>query len=132
MRRADEAAIVSTARHAAGNVPALGDYDNLDLPWPHEIDGRPVGQSNPVSSNAAGSSVRHTLNSLGIGAHRFLLGIVLGDDGEAPAAGPAGSTMRLSLNDWSTFVADHLRGDRGEPALLKPETYQILHKAVVW
>jgi len=40
--------------------------------------------------------------------------------------GPAG-TVHCSISDWAKFVADHLRGARGEPALLKPESYKRLH-----
>jgi CubicO group peptidase (beta-lactamase class C family) len=40
--------------------------------------------------------------------------------------GPAG-TVHCSLADWAKFVADHLRGERGERALLRPESYRMLH-----
>jgi len=40
--------------------------------------------------------------------------------------GPAG-TVHCILEDWSKFVIDQLRGARGEPALLQPETYTKLH-----
>lgn len=43
-----------------------------------------------------------------------------------PVMGPAG-TVHLPLADWSKFIADQLRGARGEKALLKPETYKKLH-----
>lgn len=43
-----------------------------------------------------------------------------------PVIGPAG-IVHCSLADWAKFVADQLRGNRGEPALLKAETYQRLH-----
>ena len=39
--------------------------------------------------------------------------------------GPAG-TVHCSLADWARFIADMLRGLRGEKALLKPETYRLL------
>jgi CubicO group peptidase (beta-lactamase class C family) len=42
-----------------------------------------------------------------------------------PILGPAG-TVHCSLKDWAKFVSDHLRGSRGEKALLKPETYKAL------
>lgn len=42
-----------------------------------------------------------------------------------PVLGPAG-TVHLPLGDWAKFVADMLRGLRGEKALLMPETYQKL------
>jgi CubicO group peptidase (beta-lactamase class C family) len=40
--------------------------------------------------------------------------------------GPAG-TVHCPLGDWAKFVTDHLRGERGEKALLKPESYKTLH-----
>jgi CubicO group peptidase (beta-lactamase class C family) len=40
--------------------------------------------------------------------------------------GPAG-TVHCSLADWAKFVGDQLRGDRGERALLAPESYKRLH-----
>ncbi len=43
----------------------------------------------------------------------------------AAVLGPAG-TVHCSLADWGRFVADHLRGLRGEKALLQPESYQAL------
>jgi CubicO group peptidase (beta-lactamase class C family) len=43
-----------------------------------------------------------------------------------PVLGPAGR-VHCSLEDWALFIADQLRGARGEKALLKPETYQTLH-----
>ncbi len=43
-----------------------------------------------------------------------------------PVLGPAGR-VHCSLGDWALFVADQLRGARGEKALLKTETYQKLH-----
>lgn len=43
-----------------------------------------------------------------------------------PVMGPAG-TVHCRLSDWAKFVADQLRGERGEPALLKTETYRKLH-----
>lgn len=43
-----------------------------------------------------------------------------------PVMGPAGR-IHCSVQDWARFVQDQLRGDRGEPALLKPESFQKLH-----
>jgi len=43
-----------------------------------------------------------------------------------PVIGPAG-IVHCRLADWAKFVADQLRGERGETALLKPETYRRLH-----
>src|SRR5262249_49072119 len=43
-----------------------------------------------------------------------------------PVMGPAGR-VHCSIQDWSKFIGDQLRGDLGKPGLLKPETYQKLH-----
>ena len=43
-----------------------------------------------------------------------------------PVMGPAGR-IHCSIQDWAKFTQDQLRGDRGEPARLKPATYQTLH-----
>lgn len=42
-----------------------------------------------------------------------------------PVMGPAGR-VHCSIQDWARFVQDQLRGARGEPALLKPESYKKL------
>jgi CubicO group peptidase (beta-lactamase class C family) len=44
----------------------------------------------------------------------------------APVMGPAG-TVHCSLPDWSRFASLHLRRGRGQPQLLRPETFQKLH-----
>ena len=43
-----------------------------------------------------------------------------------PVIGPAGR-VHAPLADWAKFVADQVRGARGEPALLKPASYAALH-----
>jgi len=43
-----------------------------------------------------------------------------------PVLSPAGR-VHCTIQDWAKFIADQLRGDRGEPALLKPATYRFLH-----
>ncbi len=72
----------------------VGTPGELDQPWPHGEDGRPVEKNGPDIDNP-------------------------------PVMGPAG-TVHLTLADWAKFVADMLRGLRGEKALLKPETYEKL------
>lgn len=42
--------------------------------------------------------------------------------------GPAG-TAHGPMTDWAKFIADQLRGARGEKALLKPESYRMLQSA---
>ena len=48
------------------------------------------------------------------------------DADNPPVLGPAGR-VHATIQDWALFVQDQLRGDRGEPALLSPESYQRLH-----
>jgi CubicO group peptidase (beta-lactamase class C family) len=43
-----------------------------------------------------------------------------------PVISPAGR-VHCTLQDWAKFVADQLRGARGEPALLKQATYKAMH-----
>ena len=43
-----------------------------------------------------------------------------------PVLGPAGR-VHSTLGDWSKFLADQLRGARGEQALLNADTYTALH-----
>jgi CubicO group peptidase (beta-lactamase class C family) len=52
---------------------------------------------------------------------------VFGDN--PPAVGPAG-TVHCSMEDWGRFLADHSAGDRGQPALLSPASYDRLHR--IW
>ncbi len=46
----------------------------------------------------------------------------------AAVLGPAG-TVHCSLADWAKFIADQIRGARGQRALLKPESYQEIQTA---
>lgn len=43
----------------------------------------------------------------------------------APVLGPAG-TVHCTLQDWSRFVLDQLRGFQGKEGLLSPESYQAI------
>jgi CubicO group peptidase (beta-lactamase class C family) len=43
-----------------------------------------------------------------------------------PVIGPA-ATAHCSVVDWGKFVTAHLRGEKGEPGILKPETFKKLH-----
>jgi len=43
-----------------------------------------------------------------------------------PAIAPAG-TVHCSIVDWGKFITAHLRGEKGEKGLLKPETFKRLH-----
>lgn len=41
---------------------------------------------------------------------------------------PAGS-VHCSVVDWAKFIQAHLRGEQGEPGILRPETFNRLHTA---
>lgn len=43
-----------------------------------------------------------------------------------PVLSPAGR-VHCTIQDWAKFIADQLRGERGEPALLQPASYRKLH-----
>ena len=43
-----------------------------------------------------------------------------------PVLSPAGR-VHCSIQDWAKFIADQLRGARGEPALLKKASYEVMH-----
>jgi CubicO group peptidase (beta-lactamase class C family) len=73
----------------------MGTPGELDQPWGHTPNGKPVAGNGPAMDNPA-------------------------------VMGPAG-TVHASLADWAKFVADQLRGARGEKALLRPGTYAKLH-----
>ena len=72
-----------------------GKVGEINQPWPHTSDGRPVAKNGPATDNP-------------------------------PVMGPAGR-VHCTIQDWAKFIQDQLRGARGEPALLKPESYQKLH-----
>jgi CubicO group peptidase (beta-lactamase class C family) len=46
-----------------------------------------------------------------------------------PALAPAGD-VSLSILDYGRYIQAHLRGLRGRPDLLRPETYHFLHEPV--
>lgn len=72
----------------------VGTPGQIDQPWGHTADGKPVKDNGPDMDNP-------------------------------PVLGPAGR-VHCTLSDWAKFIADWLRGARGEKALLKPDTYRIL------
>jgi len=72
----------------------VGTPGQIDQPWGHRADGKPVAGNGPNMDNP-------------------------------PFLGPAGR-VHCSIQDWAKFIADQLRGLRGEPALAKPSTYQAL------
>jgi CubicO group peptidase (beta-lactamase class C family) len=82
---------------------AMGTYNGpdakkIDQPWQHEL--------------------------LTFGMHRAIAPGPHADN--PPAIAPAG-TVHCSIIDWGKFVSAHLRGEQGEPGILKPETFKHLH-----
>ncbi|MGO8796420.1 MAG: serine hydrolase domain-containing protein [Candidatus Sulfotelmatobacter sp.] len=83
---------------------AMGSYDGtnaalIDQPWQHIV----VGNThNPIAPGPEADN--------------------------APVIGPAG-TVHCSIVDWGEFVAAHLRGEKGEAGILKPDTFKRLHTA---
>ncbi len=73
----------------------VGTSGQLDQPWGHHDNGRPLDRNGPLVDNPA-------------------------------AMGPAG-TAHCTLTEWGNFIADQLRGARGETTLLKPDSYRKLH-----
>ena len=65
---------------------------------------------------------QHVLLTFGI--HRAIAPGPRADN--APVIGPAG-TVYCSVVDWGKFVTAHLRGEQGEPGILKPETFKRMH-----
>jgi CubicO group peptidase (beta-lactamase class C family) len=76
---------------------AMGTPGEIDQPWQHVL----VGTS-----------------------HRPIAPGLQADN--APVIGPAG-TVHCSIVDWGKFITAHLRGEKGEPGILKPETFKRLH-----
>jgi CubicO group peptidase (beta-lactamase class C family) len=82
----------------AMGTPGVTDPKKIDEPWQHTL--------------------------LALDVHRPIAPGPLADN--PPAIGPAG-TVHCSVIDWGKFVTAHLRGERGEPGILKPETFKRLH-----
>jgi CubicO group peptidase (beta-lactamase class C family) len=76
---------------------AMGTPGEIDEPWQHVLEG---GNHVPIEPGP------------------------LADN--PPAIGPA-ATVHCSIGDWGKFVTAHLRGEKGEPGILKPETFKRLH-----
>ena len=75
---------------------ALGTVGMVDQPWSHS-------QSNPPEVCCNGpDAVKNPL-----------------------LKGPAG-LVHLTIQDWAKFIADQLRGARGEPGFLSPQAYTML------
>jgi CubicO group peptidase (beta-lactamase class C family) len=76
---------------------AMGTAGKIDQPWQHMV---------------------------GVFGHRA---IEPGPQADNPAViGPAG-TVHCSIVDWGKFITAHLKGERGEAGILKPETFKRLH-----
>jgi CubicO group peptidase (beta-lactamase class C family) len=66
---------------------------------------------------------QHTLQD---GQHQAIEPGLLTDNPDviAPAA-----LVHCSIGDWAKFIQAHLRGEKGEPGILKPESFRRLHTA---
>lgn len=53
--------------------------------------------------------------------------VLPGRDADNPAAITPAGRVHASIDDWAKFIADQLAGARGDQALLKPESYRLLH-----
>jgi CubicO group peptidase (beta-lactamase class C family) len=60
------------------------------------------------------------------GQHQAIEPTALSDNPDVIA--PAG-LVHCSIGDWAKFVRAHLRGEKGEPGILKPESFRRLHTA---
>jgi len=84
--------------YGAMGTPGFTDPKKIDQPWQHMV--------------------------LTLGVHKPIEPGPLADN--PPVIGPAG-TVHCSIVDWGKFVTAHLRGEQGQPGILKPETFKHLH-----
>jgi CubicO group peptidase (beta-lactamase class C family) len=82
---------------------AMGNYDGpdpkqIDEPWQHVL--------------------------LSLDMHRA---IAPGPRSDNPLAIAPAGPVPCSVGDWGKFVTAHLRGEKGEPGILKPDTFRRLH-----
>jgi CubicO group peptidase (beta-lactamase class C family) len=88
---------MQTCGFGAMGTPGISDPKKIDEPWQHK---------------------------LLLTWHRPIAPGPLADN--PPVIGPAG-TVHCSIIDWGKFVTAHLRGEKGESGILKPETFKRLH-----
>jgi CubicO group peptidase (beta-lactamase class C family) len=83
----------------------------------------------PLQMNSAGFGGTGTPGNIDQPWPHTKDGAPVGENGPAmdnpPVMGPAGR-IHCTIQDWARFVQDQLRGARGEPALLEPESYERL------
>lgn len=83
-----------------------------------------LGFGAPGRDDPESAARGHVLREGGLVA----LGVGPGEDLANPAIGPAGTT-HMSLGDWATFAAFHLKGARGEDTeLLSTAGFDVLHR----
>jgi CubicO group peptidase (beta-lactamase class C family) len=78
---------------------SMGTPGKVDEPWQHILQG---GRHQPIEPGP------------------------LSDNPDVIA--PAG-LVHCSIGDWAKFIQAHLRGEKGEPGILQPETFRKLHTA---
>jgi CubicO group peptidase (beta-lactamase class C family) len=78
---------------------AMGTADKIDQPWQHRL---VAGKHQPIEPGPQSDN--------------------------PPVIAPAG-TIHCSIGDWAKFIQAHLKGEKGEHGILKPETFKYLHTA---
>ena len=87
----------------------------------------------PLRMTSAGAGTQQNFQQIASpwGHQRDGVPIEPGLGANQPAAfGPGGGNLHMSIADWSKFVADQLKGARGEDGLLHPSTYQRLQTGI--
>ena len=87
----------------------------------------------PLKMTSAGFGGTGTIGQIDQPWPHNRLGIPVSSNGPAmdnvPTMGPAG-TIHMTLSDWAKFIAEHLKGGRGEGAYLSSEHFAVLHRVV--
>ena len=134
-----------------------GTEGEVDQPWPHLEGGQPAPDVRTVggdlriptalgdfrsnafylSSITVWRSLDHmTLHRLPLSFLHTIFSFLLsfphprGQNGPSmdnPAVMSPAGCVHCTISDWGCFIADQLRGARGEEALLQPDTYKKLH-----
>jgi CubicO group peptidase (beta-lactamase class C family) len=90
---------MDTCGFGAMGTPGMATSEKIDQPWQHRVYGT---SHQPIEPGRRADN--------------------------PPVIAPAG-TVHCSIGDWAKFIQAHLRGELGEPGLLKPETFKLLHTA---
>jgi CubicO group peptidase (beta-lactamase class C family) len=128
-------------RKAPGHTPGTHyEYSNLGYCLAGAVIEKVTGESweeamreyifGPLGMTSAGFGGTGTPGKLDQPWGHYRSGKPVGGNGpkvdNPPVMDPAGR-VHCTIQDWAKFIADQLRGARGEPALLKPASYEKLH-----